>query len=124
MYKSILHISLSIVLLLNGMAYSVIQLDFSLNRERIAELLCINQDKTELSCNGQCELTRRLDTAQEQKEGQKTFVQEEISLVYTLPDPSHTPVKLWYHSPLFYRGMDESNFVFLNFAEFFHPPQD
>jgi hypothetical protein len=41
MPKSILHITLSIIILLNGMSYSLIQLDFSLNREQIAELfLC------------------------------------------------------------------------------------
>jgi hypothetical protein len=103
------------------MTYSVIQLDFSLNREWIAELLCTNQDRPELSCNGQCELNRRLDTAHEQKESQKTLIQEEITLLYTLPDQPHTPVKVWHQFHLLYAVMDELDFVFLNPSRMLRP---
>jgi hypothetical protein len=122
MPKSILNITLALLILLNGMGYSLIQLDFSINRERIAELFCINQDKPELSCNGQCELSRRLDMAHDQEESKKTFVQEEIMLVYILPGPSYTPEGDWYQFHSMFGVLDELNLKFITSNEFFHPP--
>jgi hypothetical protein len=61
MLKSILHTVLSLIILLNGMVYSVIQADFHMNRKEIAALFCVNQDRPELECIGKCELTKRLD---------------------------------------------------------------
>jgi hypothetical protein len=122
MPKSILYITLSIIILLNGMSYSLIQLDFSLNREQIAELFCINQDKPELSCNGQCELSRRLDTAHDKEESKNTFVQEEIMLVYILPGQSYTPERDWHQFHSMFGVMDELDLIFITSNEFFHPP--
>ena len=42
-------------------------LDYGLNYEYIAEVLCINTDKPELECNGKCYLTQEI---------QKTFLHE------------------------------------------------
>jgi hypothetical protein len=123
MPKSILHITLSIIIFLNGMSYSLIQLDFSLNREQIAELFCINQDKPELSCNGQCELNRRLESAQDQEESKKTFVQEEIVIVYILSEQSHTPSRDWCQFHPMFGVLDELDFMFTGYSEFFHPPR-
>ncbi|MFD2200782.1 hypothetical protein [Shivajiella indica] len=110
------------IILLNGMSYSLIQLDFSIHRERIAELFCVNQEKPELSCNGQCELNRRLNNAQDQEENKKTFVQEEISLVYILPEKSNSPLRIWFQFHPKFGVMDELDFIFINSSEFFHPP--
>jgi hypothetical protein len=122
MPKSILNITLALLILLNGMGYSLIQLDFSINRERIAELFCINQDKPELSCNGQCELSRRLDMAHDQEESKKTLVQEEIILVYILPEKSNTPRREWHQFHSMFGVSDELDLIFITSNEFFHPP--
>lgn len=122
MSKSILNITLAILILLNGMSYSLIQLDFRINREEIAELFCVNQDKPELSCNGQCELSRRLETAHDQEESKKTFVQEEIMLVYILPGQPYTPERDWYQFNSMFGVLDELDLIFTTANEFFHPP--
>lgn len=123
MFKSIQNITLSLLILMNGMTYSAIQLDFSINRERIAELFCINQNKPELSCKGKCELTRRLETAHDQEEDKKTFVQDEIISVYILPTQLQSPSKVWYQFHSKYEVLNKPDFIFINTSEFFRPPQ-
>ncbi len=39
-------------------------LDYQVNRDFFAEVLCINKAKPELNCNGQCALTQKLKQAQ------------------------------------------------------------
>ncbi len=39
-------------------------LDYQVNRDFFAEVLCINKAKPELECNGQCALTQKLNQAQ------------------------------------------------------------
>jgi hypothetical protein len=39
-------------------------LDYQVNRDFFAEVLCINKAKPELKCNGQCALTQKLKQAQ------------------------------------------------------------
>jgi hypothetical protein len=123
MTKNISHIVLSIVILLNGMGYSLIQADFVLNRDAIAELFCINQDKPELACDGKCELDRRLGEAQEHEENRKTFVQEEVMLVYTLPAKGFNIEKYWKEFHPIFGVLDELEIDLINYKDFFHPPQ-
>lgn len=123
MYKSISHILLSIVILLNGMGYSLIQADFVLNRETISELFCINQDKPELACDGKCELDRRLGEAQEHEENRKTFVQEEVLLMYTLPAKGYHIETYWKEFHPILGVLDVFEIDFLNDKDFFHPPR-
>ncbi|MFM1879258.1 MAG: hypothetical protein RLZZ241_2124 [Bacteroidota bacterium] len=40
--------------------------DYLMNRDYIAEVFCINKDKPELSCNGQCYLMKTLKEKQQQ----------------------------------------------------------
>ncbi|MDF2158263.1 hypothetical protein [Algoriphagus sp. CAU 1675] len=86
MYKGLLHIAFSLLVLLNGMSYSIIQGQFYLQRDRIAELFCINQDKPELQCDGKCELSKRLNEAKEKEESPKAIVLKELNLIFTLPE--------------------------------------
>jgi hypothetical protein len=123
MFKSLLNILLSALILLNGMTYSLLQLDFNVNRAQITELFCINQDKPELACNGQCELTRRLDKAHEQEENKRTFLQEQLNLVFMLPDQTLSPLLDWSTFHTLYFVLDEMVTFIKNIADFFHPPQ-
>tara|TARA_Y100000782_G_C10189272_1_gene269374 strand:+ start:7658 stop:8032 length:375 start_codon:yes stop_codon:yes gene_type:complete len=50
------------------LVHSVIKVHFDLNRSEIAELFCVNKDKPELHCNGQCELMKRLNAQEDQNE--------------------------------------------------------
>ncbi len=57
-------------------------IEYVVNKDYIAEVLCVNQDKPELQCNGQCHLTKELKKAQdEEKQSSKKNV-EEVQLHY------------------------------------------
>lgn len=105
------------------MGYSLIQAEFVLNREAIAELFCINQDKPELACDGKCELDRRLIEAQDHEESKKNFVQEEVILVYTLPTKGYKIENYWQEFHPQFGVLDEFKFDFFNCKDFFHPPR-
>ena len=46
----------------------LIYLDFKVRQDYIATVLCVNRDKPELNCNGQCILMQKIKEAQEQEE--------------------------------------------------------
>lgn len=122
-HKNIAYIVLSFLVLLNGMTFTVIQLDFTVHREAIAELLCINKDKPELECNGKCELSRRLDVAQEHEDGKSILVQLEVLPSYLPTAIQYLPIQSWtYFKPKF-NNLVEIEQVFLSIVEVFHPPQ-
>lgn len=58
------------VIVLNSMIFSVIQMDYAINKEYIAENFCINKDKPEMHCDGKCFLAEKLKAAQDKKEQQ------------------------------------------------------
>ena len=43
-------------------------LEYWTNYDYIAEVLCINQDKPEMQCNGQCHLSQQLEKAADQSD--------------------------------------------------------
>ncbi|MBS4059307.1 MAG: hypothetical protein KG029_02800 [Bacteroidetes bacterium] len=55
--------------LLQSFGQSVILINFRINQEYIARVLCENKDKPELKCNGNCQLTKQLKE-EEQKQQQ------------------------------------------------------
>lgn len=42
-------------------------IEYLLNKEYIAEFLCVNKDKPELQCNGKCHLAKELKKQQQQE---------------------------------------------------------
>lgn len=116
--------ALTLLILLNGMGYTLIQVHFYLDREQITALHCVNKDKPELQCEGKCELSKRLSNSKDQQENQAEITLEELSLTFLpknqeklglfIPEENfeivHTPIHKIPHSPD--RGSD-----------FFHPPQ-
>ncbi|MBD3627563.1 hypothetical protein [Cyclobacterium sp.] len=73
------------LLLLNGMGATLVQMDFLINRDRIAALFCINQDKPELACEGSCELSKRLEKTKEKETENNRMTLEEVHLVFIAP---------------------------------------
>ena len=53
--------------------HSTIKIHFEWNRTEIAALLCINKDKPELSCKGQCVLMKRLNESESSKDAPLTL---------------------------------------------------
>ncbi|EKB49943.1 hypothetical protein [Cecembia lonarensis] len=123
MFKRTLHILLALLILINGMGYSVIQADFYIYQDKIAALFCINKDKPELACDGKCELERRLDEAQETEENKRRAVQEEVTWVYLKPEVKSALDQYWKHYHPVFGVLDEKPEILLSIKDFFHPPQ-
>jgi hypothetical protein len=113
-----------VLILLNGMGYSLIQVHFYLDREEITALYCVNKDKPELKCDGKCELGKRLSEAKNQEESQTEITLEELRLVFTEqvtlnPLEHFSSVDL----ALSYTSFYTSNLTTGSSLDFFHPPQ-
>lgn len=83
-------------------------MDYALNQEFIAEVLCVNQDKPELQCNGKCYLKEKLEqeAAQEQQDQNSSRTSEKenlfVATVFAYEQPasfSNTPKKLNFAEP-------------------------
>ena len=57
-------------------------MEYELNRDFIARVLCINKDKPQRKCNGKCHLGKQLKKAAEQeKNSQQPFSQKKIEWI-------------------------------------------
>ncbi len=72
MVKSLFHIFLCAVLMLNGMVYSVIQGSYELNKAYIVENFCVNKDKPMMNCDGKCYLAQQMKEAKEKRDANAT----------------------------------------------------
>lgn len=99
-------------------------IDFNINQNYIAEVLCINKDKPKMKCNGKCHLTKELKKTEEPVDNHKTeFVQLRNEILFCqhfintkknniIPEPTKS---YCYQNPDFYK----SEFV----SDIFHPPK-
>lgn len=85
--KNILSIFLLIVMGFQTFQMGIIETDFFIHRDRIAQELCENKDKPALKCHGNCQLKKELEKqtpaknpAQQSKEIQ-VFLGSDICLV-------------------------------------------
>jgi hypothetical protein len=106
------------------MGYTLIQVNFYLNREEITALHCVNKDKPELQCEGKCELGKRLSEAKNQTEGQTEITLKELRLVFVKqvtfePLNPHSTVNFEFS----YTPFDQLNLTNASSLDFFHPPQ-
>ena len=112
------------VILMPQLINLVIIVDFNINQEYIAKVLCINKDKPEMKCNGKCHITKELEKKEEPTENPKTeFVQFRNEILFCqhfiktkknniIPEPTKS---YCYQNPVFYK----SEFV----SDIFHPPK-
>lgn len=60
-----------------------ILIDFKINQDFIAEVLCINREKPMMMCNGKCYLSKQFAKAEEQEEKQAPINKKErFEVVY------------------------------------------
>jgi len=59
----------ALAVLLQSFGQMIILINFKINQEYIARVLCENKDKPEMKCNGKCHLNKQLK-ADEQKQTQ------------------------------------------------------
>lgn len=122
MPKGLLHIACSVLILLNGMGYSIIQTQFLLQRKEITAIYCINKDKPEMACGGKCELSKRLSAEKDRTEDAEGIVLKELTLSYILPQ---FPVLAQADLPVFQEQLRTPYRVWAPMSEsmdFFHPP--
>ena len=71
-----------IALMLPNLTKIGILIDFNINRDFIAAVLCINKEKPMTMCNGKCYLSEQLKKAEEQEEQQApTSKKERLEIV-------------------------------------------
>jgi len=100
---------------------SFLELDFLMNRNYIAKTLCVNQDKPQMHCKGNCYLARQMqeqqddnkqsgNTGKEKFEVQFFFLPDETIINYVLPSIAviYTPKR--------------DNIIFQYQQSVFHPP--
>ena len=72
-----------IVVMLPGLTKMGILIDFKINQDFIAKVLCIDREKPMSTCNGKCYLSEQLKKAEEQEEKQApTSKKERLEVVY------------------------------------------
>ncbi len=85
-YKIIFAIALCLVMIVSSLQNFMLYSSFKLNQDFISKVLCINVDKPEMNCNGQCHLMKTLEKAKGQPENSQSSNQisnERIQLFIT-----------------------------------------
>lgn len=116
---------MALAILLPTLTKVGILIDFKINQDFIAEVLCINRDEPILMCSGNCYLSSQL-AATEEKEQQEVpqTLQEKVEvLAYCMEAvlglfPAPVPVS---RQPLI--GYETSFYAFAFVTGIFHPPQ-
>ncbi|WP_299626344.1 hypothetical protein [uncultured Tenacibaculum sp.] len=94
--------------------------EYAINYDYIAKVLCINTDKPELSCNGKCHLKKKLQQQQEEDYNSLRIAMEEypIGFVSVLEVRKRVHPKQKQKSNFGYH----KNYKFLYHPSVFHPP--
>lgn len=122
-YTSIGVYLLVLVMMLQAFLMSIVYLDFKLRQDYIAKVLCINRDKPELHCNGQCVLVHKMNEAHEHEQvPQSQNSKHEIVWLYSFM-PSHYHVNLRDIPVVEHFTFYYNFYSFRTFCSLFHPPQ-
>ena len=79
--KKIISILIVLVVVLPQLINTWVLIDFTINHEYIAKVLCINKDKPEMKCNGKCHLAKQLNkTETKEKQNKVEFAQQNENL--------------------------------------------
>lgn len=118
------------LLYLGGMVYQVGYFTyFKINQDEIAAEFCVNKEKPEMHCNGQCHLNKELEKAQVfDKDDQSQKEQDRLPqinleiLLAIFPDhQADLSISISQLYVLAWRGDDELRYG--NPKGFWHPPQ-
>lgn len=113
---------LATIMLFKAFLAPAVFIDFKLNQDYISKVLCINRDKPELECEGQCVLMQKMKSTQdadhpEQTQGAKSHLLEIFSELTALFQPMYFP-----SAAEDFFAFDESASL-ENFSEVFCPPK-
>lgn len=107
-------------LLLQNFSKCLIMWEFRVNRDYIAQVLCINKDKPQLHCNGKCHLKKQLEKDnQPERNGSPGKEKFEVIYVNALPSSGLSPLRTGDALIAFY----QDKILYTPCHSFFHPPQ-
>ncbi|WPQ62907.1 hypothetical protein SIO70_31585 [Chitinophaga sancti] len=115
-----LFIALLTGLLLQNCSQYLIMLEYKVNQDYIASVLCENKDKPEMHCNGKCQLKKQLERDQQQQNngtaGKEKYEVSYIDDLYSYDFRSYAP-----SSPLI--AYYQSSVPYTPLSDTFRPPQ-
>lgn len=115
-------VTLIAVLLIQTLSTSIIFTSFELNRATITELFCINKDKPEMHCNGNCFLEKQIKADKKSHENSHKTAPDFISLVYTLMENNEAAIVSY-----FTEVKHHFTYILHPYSQFesviFHPPK-
>ncbi|WP_439474140.1 hypothetical protein [Algoriphagus formosus] len=123
MLRSLIYITLAWTMVLNSMVYSVIKVNFSINRKYIIENFCINKDKPELACDGKCFLMQKINEEKERQESLPAFTFNKDFGVFISPSFEISEVALSFNPYLKHSSMYFNRFGQNVFFTIEHPPK-
>ncbi|WP_281615124.1 hypothetical protein [Flammeovirga sp. SubArs3] len=100
-FKFGLHLVCAVAILFNAFSVSLLKMDLEDQRDFIEKVFCINKDKPEMSCHGQCFINKQLKKeAEKQKESNMHSTKEVVmslcaseTLIPTLDQTQVLPVR-------------------------------
>ena len=96
-------------------------LEYVINKDYIAEFLCINQNKAELQCNGKCYLMQKLtEQNTEKKENFPKIAMEEYPIGFIKLLSITTSAEKTQSTPLYNSYQNQYTFIYSDTC--FHPP--
>ena len=113
-----------IAVLLPNLTKIGILVNFKINQDFIAEVLCVDREKPMSICKGKCYLSERLKEAEEQEEKQApTSKKERLEVLYcysksSLGFPSFARKHKSKLNPAYENELYDSSFI----SDIFHPP--
>lgn len=93
------------IVLICSFQNSLLVIDYEINRD-IYELLCENQDKPEMMCNGKCLLSKKTDTTQSSSLTAKIFI--DIVYIPTNHENLHSNLFIENSSKMIYSDQEYS----------------
>src|SRR5690554_5052384 len=113
---------LATVMLFKAFLAPAVFIDFKLNQEYITKVLCINREKPQLECGGQCILMQKMKSTQdadhpEQSQSSKAQLLEIFSELPAL----FQPLSFCFAAQEFFNFNEEVPVE--NHSKIFHPPQ-
>ena len=123
--KKAFPILMIIAMMLPNLTKIGVLIDFKINQDFIAEVLCINKDELIPMCKGNCYLSEQLKKAEEQEEKQApTKKKERLEVVYYYSKSAFEFSIYPYHYSGKLNTAFENDFYSSTFiTDIFHPPE-
>lgn len=99
----------------------LIYMSFKLNQDYIAKNLCVEKDVEGSTCNGCCQLKKKLEEQEQQKETAPPAQSEKLDITFCMLQQSKSDLYCSGRTQfrMFYRGI----YSFLIYNQIFHPPR-